>query len=232
MFQKGVISKFVYVGLLTVIGIFAFVPGVSAQNRSESRRDREDLTQIYPRDVYVIVGSTLRNPTEETSPDALLFNEAGVNLDLTWGMWQRANATATARVQGRGNRAQTNVRIHLTGLVPGGVYSVFYGTLIPDSENPLCPGVERSLPLTAVRTKGRPDASSFIADANGEASYRGQASGDLFTALQVFYTVIYHSDRQTYDPLPNRGEFLTQGANCRGSYGQDAMRQLIIYQKF
>jgi hypothetical protein len=32
--------------------------------------------------------------------------------------------------------------------------------------------------------------------------------------------------------LPNIGEFLTPGPNCRSSFGEDAMRQLIIFQKF
>jgi hypothetical protein len=195
--------------------------------------DEADSVQVYARDVYVIVGSTLRNPEETTAPDAPLFSDSGVSLNITWGTWKNSNATATAHVPGGANNLRTDVRIQLTGLVPGGVYSIFYGTLTPDSENPLCPGVERTLPLTSFKAQRQvPDASSFIADANGQAEYRGQVDGDLFTALQVYYTVIYHSDRQTYHPLPNKGEFLTQGGTCRSSFGQDAMRQLIIFQKF
>jgi hypothetical protein len=194
--------------------------------------DREDFIQIFNRDVFVIVGSTLRNPTTETPPEAFLFNNAGVALNLTWGEWQKARATATAHVQGGKNQPRTDVRLQLSGLVPGGVYSIFYGTLTPDSENPLCPGVERTLPLTAFQPDRQfPDASSFIADASGSASFRGQINGDPSHAVQVFYTVIYHLDGQTYGSLPNHGEFLTQGATCRSSFGEDAMRQLIIFQK-
>jgi hypothetical protein len=93
--------------------------------------------------------------------------------------------------------------------------------------------VERTLPLTASHPERQlPDASSFVADANGTAEYHGQVDGDLLQALQVFYTVIYHFDGMTYHPLPNRGEYLTQGEGCRSSFGEDAMRQLIIFQKF
>lgn len=232
MLHRSGKHAFVRIGLLSLISIF-LATFVWTPNINASSPDREDLAEIFERDVYVIVGSTLRNPTAETLPEAPLFNIAGVSLDLTWGEWQTAHATATASVQGGASKTRTDVRIELTGLVPGGVYSIFYGTLIPDSENPLCLGVERTLPLTAFRPERQlPDASSFIADASGRASYRAQVNGDLLTALQVFYTVIYHSDGQAYHPLPNRGEFLTQGATCRSSFGEDAMRQMIIFQKF
>jgi len=36
----------------------------------------------------------------------------------------------------------------------------------------------------------------------------------------------------TYHPLPNRGEFFTQGDDCRSTFGEDAMRQIIVFQKF
>lgn len=195
--------------------------------------DRADGLEIFTRDIYVIVGSTLRNPTDTTASDAPLFNIAGVNLGLTWEQWKAATATSTAHVQGGSNNPRTDVRIQLSGLVPGGVYSIFYVTLTPDSENLLCPGVERGLPLMAFKPDGQlPDASSFVADANGQAQYRGLVDGDLFGAVQLIFEVIYHSDGQTYQSLPNRGEFLTQGANCRSSFGEDAMRQLLILQKY
>jgi hypothetical protein len=38
--------------------------------------DPADGVEAYDRDVYVIVGSTLRNPDATTSPDAPLFNVA------------------------------------------------------------------------------------------------------------------------------------------------------------
>lgn len=218
---------FVFVCLVLVVALWGQPAGVSADSP-----DHEDFVAPYDRDVYVIVGSTLRNPTAETAPEEPLFNVAGVALDITWGQWQTASATATARVVGGPNNSQTDVRVELSGLIPGGVYSIFYGTLLPDSENPLCPGVERTLGLTAFhQSQSMPDASSFVADANGQASYRGRVDSNLLNVYQSYYFVIYHFDGQTYHPLPNRGEFLTQGENCRSSFGEDAMRQLIIFQK-
>lgn len=194
--------------------------------------DHPDGLQIFPRDVFVIVGSSLRNPDDSTAPTAPLFTNTGINLNLTWGQWKAATASSTAK-SNNGAHPRTDVRIQLSGLVPGGVYSIFYVTLIPDSENPLCPGVERGLPLTAFKPeKQTPDASSFIADASGKAEYRGEVNGNLFSATQLIFEVIYHFDGRTYHPLPNRGEFLTQGSGCHSSYGEDAMRQLLILQKY
>jgi hypothetical protein len=121
----------------------------------------------------------------------------------------------------------------LSGLIPGGVYSVFYGTFGPDSEHPLCQGVERTLPLTAFRPEGQePDPSSFVADASGKARYHGRVEGALLEADQLFFSLVYHFDGRAYDPFPNRAEFFTQGEECRSSYGEDAMRHLLILQKW
>jgi hypothetical protein len=191
--------------------------------------DPADALETYDRDVYVIVGSTLRNPDATTAADAPLFNVAGVSLSLTWGQFQAATGTSNMRVAG----GRTSVDLVLRGLVPNGVYSVFYGTLTPDSENPLCPGVERALPYTSVDRRQVPDASSFVARADGTATYSGRVSGNLLSALQVFVELVYHFDGQTYGALPNRGEWLTQGqATCRSSFGEDAMRQLLVLQKW
>ncbi len=198
-----------------------------------ARPDQSDFTEVYDRDVYEIVGSTLRNPTAETAPDAPLFNVAGVNLGLTWGQFGAATASATAKQIGGANSPQTDVRVELDGLVPGGLYSLFYLTIGPDSENPLCPGVERSLALTAHHpTASQPDAASFYADAAGAASFRARVPGALLEARQLAYTVVYHFDGRSYGDLPNRGEFQTQGENCRSSFGDDAMRQLLVFQTF
>jgi hypothetical protein len=198
-----------------------------------ARPDQADFTQVDARDVFVIVGSTLRHPEESTAPDARLFNVAGVPLELTWGQFGAATATAAAKQVGGKKDPQTTVRLTLAGLVPGGVYSLFYLTIGPDSENPLCPGVERSLPLTAAHPRAtQPDAASFYADAEGRATFRGLVPGALLDAQQLFYTVIYHFNGQSYGNLPNAGEFLTQGANCHSSFGDDAMRQLLVAQKF
>lgn len=193
--------------------------------------DRQDSVQVFNRDVFVIVGSTLRNPDATTADAAPLFTNTGVSLNLTWGAWKRASAQSTARVDGSGSSAVTELRISLRGLVPGGVYSIFYGTLTPDSENPLCPGVERTLPLISRDSLQAPDRSSFVADRMGRADFRGAITGRPLDANQFFYTVIYHFDGMTYGSLPNRGEFLTQGTMCRSSFGEDAMRQLVVIQK-
>jgi hypothetical protein len=189
--------------------------------------DKQDYVQTFTRDVYVIVGSTLRNPDDATADPKPLFNVAGVALGVTWGDWKRASAASTAHVTG----PSTQASIELTGLIPRGVYSVFYVNLDPDSENPLCPGVERALPLQSVSPKQSPDAASFVAGQDGTASFHARVPGDLFAPLQLLFEVVYHSDGRTYGSLPNRGEFLTQGAGCRSSYGEDAMRQLLIVQK-
>jgi hypothetical protein len=198
-----------------------------------ARSDYQDVVQPFTRDVFVIVGSTLRNPDETTAADANLFNNAGVSLGLDWGQFSSASATARAQQLGGAKNAQTDVRVDLTGLVPGGLYSLFYITLGPDSENPLCPGVERSLPLTAFHpSSGQPDAASFYADATGAASFHGRVPGALLDAQQLIYTVVYHAYGQSYGSLPNAGESLTRGANCRSSFGEDSMRQSVIYQKY
>lgn len=192
--------------------------------------DAADAVEPYERDVFVIVGATLRNPDPaSTAPDAPLFNVAGVGLGITWGQWTGASATSAMRVRG----GRTDTELAFSGLVPNGVYSVFYVTLGPDSENPLCPGVERALPLTSRDRRQQPDASSLVAGPDGSALYASRVDGDLLGAQQVYVELIYHLDGQTYGPLPNRGESLTQSSQpCRSSYGEDAMRQLLVVQKF
>ena len=197
-------------------------------------RDLQDAVQIFNRDVLFIDGVTLRNPTADTDPDARLFNVAGISLDLTWGEWQAADATSSVNVTG-GPNPRTQVQIDLTGLIPNGLYSVFYGTLQPDSEHPGCLDVERTLPVSGSGSSARgPDESSFIADEDGTARYSGRIEGDVMSAGQVFFSLVYHFDGETYHPFPNRGEFLTQNGEfgCRASYGEDAMRQLLILQKW
>lgn len=204
---------------------------VVAPPASAAPPDQADGVEVHERDVFVIVGSTLRNPDATTDPSAPLFNNAGVGLDLTWGEWSAASATSAVRTSGKSN-ARTDVRLSFSDLVPGGTYSVFWGTLNPDSENPLCPGVERTLALPSVDRDQSPDASSFVAGSDGTAAFRGSLDGNLLSANQVFFSIVYHFDGQTWGALPNHGEFLTQGPNCRSSFGEDAMRHLLILQKW
>ena len=194
--------------------------------------DTADVVQVVGSDVFVIVGSTLRHPDATTDPAAPLFSVSGVSLGRTWGEWSAASATSVVRATG-GSSPRTDVRLTFTGLVPNGVYSVFYGTLQPDSENPLCPGVERTLALPSRDARQVPDASSFVAASDGTASFRGRLDGDLLgSAAQVFFNAIYHFDGQTYGPLPNAGESQTQGESCRSSFGDDAMRHVQILQQW
>lgn len=194
--------------------------------------DVADAVEVFEGDVFEIVGSTLRNPTAATDPSARLFSNSGVSLERTWGQWSAAAATSVVRSTG-GRTARTDVRLGFTGLVPNGVYSVFWGTLTPDSENPLCPGVERTLALPSADPAQAPDASSFIAASDGTAAFRGKLDGALLdSAAQVFFSLVYHFDGKTYGPLPNAGEFQTQGGTCRSSFGEDAMRHLLILQKW
>ena len=191
--------------------------------------DQADAIEHFARDVFVVVGATLRNPTETTDPSEPLFNVAGVGLGITWGEWTSADVTATAKSAG----GRTDVRLGLSGLVPGGLYSVFWGTIGPDSENPLCPGVERTLPLTGFPAAQQPDdPASFVAGDDGSAEYRGRVDGALLDADQFFLSIVYHADAMSYGSLPNRGEWLTQGENCRSSFGHDAMRQVLVLQKW
>lgn len=220
-------SRIVRVGVASVVGITGLL--VASGTATARGGDPADGLEIYERDVYEIVGSTLRNPDASTSADASLFNVAGVGLDLTWGQWSAASATSTMRSGG----GHTDVDLALRGLVPSGVYSVFYGTLGPDSENPLCQNVERTLPFTSTNRRQQPDSSSFVARPDGTAKYSGRVSGDLLSATQVYVEIIYHFDGLTYGSLPNRGEWETQGrADCRSSFGEDAMRQLLVLQKW
>ena len=226
--------RLVRIALTFAIGLATFVAPLAGPvaAAAPAKADTPDALEIYNRDVFVIVGSTLRLPDDTTAADAPLFNVAGVPLNLTWGDWQQASATSRASVTGGKKNPKTDFRIHLTGLAPNGVYSIFYVTLSPDSENPLCAGVERSLPvLTVKQRKNMPDASSVVADANGEARFHGQVPGDLLGAGQVYIFIVYHLDGAVYGSLPNHGEFNTQGGTCRSSFGEDAMRQLLITQK-
>lgn len=227
--EGGGMKRWIVVTLATVCLTGSAAP---AQAVGADRRDRSDAALVFSRDVSVIVGNALREPDETTDASEPLFNDAGVALDLTWGQWQAATGIAIARY--RSETRSTTVELKLSGLVPGGVYSVFWATLDPDSEHPGCPGVERSLPLTSLNPRRQiPDPSSFIAASRGKSVYEGQAPGNILTAGQTFFWVIYQSDGEADHPFPNRGEKLTTGgeAGCRSSFGGDAMRQLTILMR-
>lgn len=199
--------------------------------------DQADGVAVLARDVYVVVGSALRNPDSGTDVDAPLFTVSGIalasaNADwVTWGRWSAASATSTARTIGGPDGPRTDVRIDMSGLLPGGVYSVFYGTLSPDSVHPLCPS-ERTLPLDAFQPeRQRPAPNAFVAGPDGGAVFRGLVKAAVLEAAQVFINVVFHFSGTTTYPFPIREELETQGDGCRGTYGEDAIRHLTILQK-
>jgi hypothetical protein len=195
--------------------------------------DAADAVEIFATHVYEMSTGSLRNPTPQTDPNEPLYNVAGFNLGVTWGEWSGASAASRASTIGGPNGPRTDFRVSLRGLVPGGVYSLFYFTVEPDTEQPLCPGVERSLPLDAARPGAQlPDPNSFVVGPTGSTEFHGRVDGNLLAARQVVLAVVHHADGQTYYPFPNRGEFLTQGEACRSSFGHDAMRHLLVLQKW
>jgi hypothetical protein len=213
------------------VALFAATPVVSA---APAPPDLADGVEAHERDVFEIVGSTLRNPTVETDPAAPLFTVSGVRLErtpgvaLTWGDWTAATATSSVVMKGA-KGAHTDVQMTMSGLIPGGLYSVFWGTLGPDSEQPLCPGVERTLPLDAAGSTAKaPAPNAFYADGSGAAAFHGRTDNALLDASQVFFTVVYHFIGRTAYPLPNLGEL----QSCHSSFGDDAMRHLLILQKW
>jgi hypothetical protein len=222
-------------------GLFGTAPLGSPAAAAPSAHDEADGVEVYAGDVYEIVVSTLRHPDAETAADEPLFSDSGVRLEsspgdvVTWGEWSAASARSVATVVGPSRDPRSRFRLQLSGLVPGGLYSVFWGTLGPDSEQPLCPSVERTLPLDRVGGKRGPAPNAFVADQAGQAAFTGQADHDLFAASQVFLSIVWHFSGETHYPFPNKGEFLTQvppGEQCRSSFGQDAMRHLLVLQKW
>lgn len=210
------------------LGWAGVVLALAATAQAGARVDREDDTTILGSDVYVLDNGRLANPTGSTPLEAALFNVAGTPLERTWGQFLRARATSRVKCTRRG---RTDVRIRMDRLVPNGVYSVFYATFAPDSRNPLCPSQERFLALPSTDPEQEPDHASFEADSTGEANFHGRVDGCLLEAGQLTFGLIYHFDGLTYGDLPNRGEFVTQGPDCRPSWGSDAMRHLLIFQK-
>jgi hypothetical protein len=208
---------------------------------SAASPDQADAVEVMAHDVYVVLGTSLRSAATLGSPpppDAILHNVAGLQLPagaedpLTRAEWSAATATSRVASIGGPDGPRTDVRVSMQSLVPGGVYSIFWFTVGPDSEQPLCPGVERRLPLDAAKPDpAAPDLNSFVAGANGAAEFHGRVGGDLLGATQLYLNVVYHADGLTYYPFPNRGEYLTQGPDCRSSFGHDAIRHLLIYQK-
>jgi hypothetical protein len=106
----------------------------------------------------------------------------------------------------------------LSGLIPGGVYSVFYRTFGPDSITRSAPNEERSRVLPEVCNGSDCPAgaeSEVVASGRGTAHYRGRVEGlCLLDAETVLFDVIYHLNGLTYGELPNALAFQTQLEPC------------------
>jgi hypothetical protein len=233
MITEGTTVRALLVTTLLALAAAVSAGGATAENTS-SGVDREDFVLPFPADVYVQAESgRLENPDDLTATDAPLYNVAGSALDVTWGEFSSATASSRVVTIGPPHASRTDALIRFDGLIPNGVYSVFYITFGPDSRNPLCETAERGIPLTSLHgDRQQPDPSSFVAGADGSATYHGRVDGALLDAKLVQLVLIYHFDGETYHPLANYGESVTQGENCRSSWGADAMRQLVIAQKW
>jgi hypothetical protein len=192
----------------------------------------------FPGDVFTIGsnGSLIPVDPSMTPASAPLFNLAGSPLNLTWGQWDSATANSDAWTVSYRGTTYTDLVIVMSGLVPNGVYSLFYRTFSPDSNNAYCPDVEPQVALTAAFPRfQKPDPDSFIASSSGKAVFVASVAQNLLAAQQLQVDVIYHFDGQTYGPVANAGEAAGPNATfnglCRSSYGIDAMRQMLIIQK-
>jgi hypothetical protein len=140
-----------------------------------------------------------------TPASAPLYNLAGNALNLTWGQFSSATAKSYAWTLTHNGTTYTRFLITMSGLVPNGVYSLFYRTIGPDSNNEVCPNVEPSVALTAAFPQlQKPDPDSLIAGSTGKGLFLAGVPTDLLAAQQVTISVIYHFDGQTYGPVTTR----------------------------
>jgi hypothetical protein len=189
-------------------------------------------------DVYTIdsEGNLIPVSITLTPASAPLYNVAGDPMNLTFGQWSSATATSYVWTVTYNGTTDTDFAIGMSGLVPNGVYSLFYRTFSPDSDNAYCPIVEPQVALTALFPKiQKPDPDSFVASGSGKALFVASVKQDLLAAQQLQVDVIYHFNGQTYGPVANAAEAAGPVASnnglCRSSYGIDAMRQMLIIQK-
>jgi hypothetical protein len=185
-------------------------------------------------DVYTAsLNGTLTPVLPDSTPaSAPLYNLAGNALNVTWGQWSSATAKSLASTVTLHGVSYTAILIGMNGLVPNGVYSLFYRTFAPDSANPVCGAVGALDPLVALTAAfprlQKPDPDSFVATSSGKGLFLASVPGNLLSVQILEIVLIYHFDGHTYGPVPNSGE---ANNNCTSSYGIDAMRQMIIIQK-
>jgi hypothetical protein len=221
---------------LAVTGLVLQAPVASAATTVSQPTANVGIIPL-PGDVYTISANGTLIPILplSTSLSAPLFNLAGNALNLTWGQFSSATAKSYAWTVTHNGTTDTQFLITMSGLIPNGVYSLFYRTFGPDSNNALCPNVEPSVALTAAFPQfQKPDPDSFTASSSGKGLFFASVPDDLLAAQQLQVSVIYHFDGNTYGPVTNQAE--SRGPDpgtglCRSSYGDDAMRQLLIIQK-
>ncbi|MBV8220625.1 MAG: hypothetical protein JO325_19330, partial [Solirubrobacterales bacterium] len=110
-----------------------------------------------------------------TPLSAPLYNLAGNALPVTWGQFSSATAKSYAWTITHNATTYTQFLISFSSLVPNGVYSLFYRTFQPDSNNALCPNVEPTVALTAALPQfQKPDSSSFVTSGSGKWVFRRQ----------------------------------------------------------
>ena len=163
----------------------------------------------FPGDVYTASSNGTLIPVlpDSTPASAPLYNLAGNALNLTWGQWSSATATSYASTVTFKGTTYTAFVIAMSGLVPKGVYSLFYRTFSPDSNNAFCPNVEPSIALpAAIPQLQKPDPDSFIATSSGKALFVASVAQNLLAAQQLSISVIYHFNGQTYGPVANAAE--------------------------
>jgi hypothetical protein len=177
-------------------------------------------------------GSLITVDPRITSASAPLFNLEGEPLNVTWAQFSSASAKSVAWTDTWGAVTHTDFLVGMSGLIPSGVYSLYYRTLGPDSVNPVCaaagnPDIESMVALPAALPQfQRPDPDSFVANSSGRAFFAARVGVNLLAAQSVQVWVVYHLDGKTYGPVPNNAE---ANSNCqRSSYGIDAMRQFLI----
>jgi hypothetical protein len=181
----------------------------------------------YAGDVFTTAqnGSLIAVDPASTPPWAPLYSLEGNPLNLIWGQWMTTTATAVAQTE----RDDTNIEITMSGLIPNGVYSLFYRTFGPDSVNPICGAIDPVVALTArFPDRQLPDPYSVVADSSGAAFFHARVGGRLLDAQALLIDVIYHFDGNVYGAVPTLGE----SESCRPTFGIDAMRQLVIFQTF
>ena len=204
--------------LLTLsAGLAGVIPAGGVALAAVPTRDQADAVEVYERDVYFINGVTLRNPDATTDPEKTLFNVAGVRLEsspgdpVTWGEWSAASARSKVKVSLNPPRRHHPGQSQTVGSGARRPVLDLLGTLGPDSEQPSCPGVERTLPLDAPDGgRARPAPNAFRADAEGRATYVGEVDQDLFAAAQVYFSVVWDFSGETSYPFPNRLELITR----------------------